>query len=146
MGLIPAGDLAAMRDVLGDLSNAALTKITGPGLPDRNGDPAGGTDLWTGEAPGFLARVRRESVYSRGSTIAPVISEVPVRVDVFTITDGVAPLLEVAGPDWESSVVTIVDRRTATPVTLVLRVTAMEHTANGLLDSVRLELDEVQAP
>lgn len=136
MGLISQGDLDAMAAVVIDTaSNATMIAITGAGEPDRNGDPGAGASLWSGEAPGFLARVRHEEL-SAGQ-------QVPVRVDTFTLLGDTAPVVEAAGPDWEATRVTIVDHRTATPVTLTFTVVGMESTAHGLLDSVELTLDEV---
>lgn len=127
------------------LTNAVLTKITGPGVPDRSGDPGAGTVLWTGRAAGYLKRIHRTAL-GPGLQVAGSASsqQVRVKVDVFTIlnTTG-APILEAAGADWEATTVTIEDCRTRTPVTRVFRVVAMENRAAGLIvDSVRLELEE----
>jgi hypothetical protein len=136
VSLIPQGDLDAMAAVVtGAASNATMTLIKGPGAPDRTGDPGEGPTLWTGEARGFLARERHDTVNGG--------QQVTVRLDTFTLLGDTAPVLEAAGPDWEATTVTIVDGRTSTPVTLVFAVTAMESTAHGLLDSVLLTLDEV---
>lgn len=128
------------------LANAYLTKITAAGAPDRYGDPAAGSDLWTGRAAGYLKRVHRTAL-SPGLQIAGTSTsqQTMVKVDVFTILNTAgAPILEAAGPDWEATTVTIEDRRTATPVTRTFRVTAMENRAAGtIVDSVRLELEEV---
>src|SRR4051794_16949002 len=95
--IIPAGELASMRATLAATANARLKKISGPGAPDRNGDPTTGTDLWTGDAPCFFARVRHDEV-SGGA-------QVPVREDTLTVLDGDVPVVEVAGPDWAASIV-----------------------------------------
>lgn len=135
-GWISQGDLDAMAGVVNDCaSNAVLVKIQGPGAPDRSGDPNQGPVVWEGEARGFLARERHDEV-SGGV-------QVPVRRDVFTLLDEVAPALMAAGPDWEASTVTVRDERGEPPVDVVFMVTGMEHTAHGLLDSVLLTLDEV---
>lgn len=136
MSLVPQGDLdAIVAEINRGFANATLTLIQGPGAPDRNGDPGVGPTLWEGEARGFLARERHEEV-SGGQ-------QVPVRRDTFTVFDTVAPVLEVAGPDWEATTVTILDERGLELVELVFSVTGMERHANGLLDSVLLTLDEV---
>lgn len=137
MPLIPQGDLAAMRGVLDDFTNARLLKITAPGPPAPNGDPGTGVDLWIGSAPCYLERVRHDEI-SGGA-------QVPVRQDVLTILADAAPVVEVPGPRWEASTLLVQDLRTAAPLTLTFRVAAMEHTAFGLLDSVRLELEETVA-
>jgi hypothetical protein len=124
MGLVPQGDLDAMAAAINDATaNATLTTITGPGVPDRNGDPGEGEAIWSGEARGFLARERHETV-SGGQ-------QVPVRMDSFVILDGVAQLLEVAGPDWEATRVTIRDERTSVPVSAVFTVTGWSTTRTG---------------
>lgn len=122
------------------VTNAILTAITGPGSPDDYGDPGAGGALWQGRAAGYLKRVSK--------TIVSGGREVRVRRDIFTIlaTAG-APVLEVAGADWEATTVTIEDRRGSTPVTRSFRVGAMENRAAGTsLDSVRLELDDETIP
>jgi hypothetical protein len=136
VSLIPQGDLDVIAgEISGWFANATLTKIAGPGAPDRTGDPGAGSELWAGEARGFLTRERHEEV-SGGQ-------QVPVRIDTFVVFDAHAPALEVAGPDWEATTVTIRDERTADAVELVFSVVGMEHHAYGLLDSVLLTLDEV---
>lgn len=121
-------------------TNAYLTEITGAGGPDEYGDPGAGTSLWTGRAPGYLKRVRK--------TIVSGGQEVLVRRDLFIILAGAgAPVLEVAGPDWEATTVTIEDQRDPTPVTRIFSVVAMENRAAGtVVDSVRLELDHETVP
>lgn len=117
-------------------TNAVLRAINGPSTPDRYGDTGTGDPVWEGEARGYLKRSRR-TVISGGA-------EMPVRRDVLTVlnTQG-APVLELAGADWEASTVTVEDQRTADPVTRVFRVVAMENRAAGTIaDSVRLELGE----
>lgn len=136
-GGLPASDPIAA----GAFSNADLLQISGPGAPDRNGDPGSGAVLWSGEAPGHLARVNSTEIVAGAQT--------PVRLDVFHIpVSAGAPVLEAAGPDWTATTVTLRDRRTPTsPVTLTFRVDRMEHRAQGtILDHVRLELEHgVQA-
>jgi hypothetical protein len=99
------------------------------------GDPGAGAVLWSGEARGFLARERHETV-SGGQ-------QLPVRMDSFVLFARSAPLLEAAGPDWEATRVTIRDERSSPTVNVVFSVTGIELDANGLLDSVLLTLDEV---
>lgn len=120
------------------LANAVLTAIYAPGSPDEYGDTTDGSVLWAGRASGYLKRSRR-SVVSGGR-------ELQIRRDVFTIlaTAG-APVLTVAGPDWEATTVTIEDQRVSPPVTRRFTVVAMEDRAAGtIVDSVRLELDREQ--
>jgi hypothetical protein len=135
MGMLPESEMVSMRATLAQTANARLTKISAPGAPDRNGDPTAGADLWTGNAPCYLERARHDTV-SGGA-------QVPVRQDYVTVLDGEVSVAAVAGPDWEASILTVIDNRTATPVTLTFNVKAMEHVAFGLLDSTRIELDEI---
>lgn len=129
-------------------TNAVLTKITGAGAPDRYGDPGAGQVLWSGRAAGYLKRVRRSvlsmrlSVEGSGGGV-----QTDVRVDIFTIlASASAPVVEVAGPDWEATTVEIEDQRTSPPVVRTFTVTAMENRAAGTIaDSVRLELDQETA-
>lgn len=118
------------------MTNAVLTKISGAGKPDRYGEPGEGSELWIGRASGYLKRERR-TVTSGGQ-------QVNVRRDIFTILASAgAPVLEVAGPDWEASKVEIEDHRASDPVVRTFTVTAMENRAAGTIaDSVRLELDQ----
>jgi hypothetical protein len=134
--VIPPGDLAHMADIVHrTAANATLTRIQAPGQPDRNGDTQPGPDLWTGQQPGFLARVQHEEV-SGGQ-------QVTVDTDTFTMVGHAAPLDTVSGPDWTASTITVVDQRAAQAVERTFRVVGVEHTAHGLLDSVLLTLDEV---
>lgn len=137
MPTIPQGDLDAMAAVVtGTAANAVMTTIKAPGVLDRTGDPGVGATLWSGEAKGFLSRERHDEV-SGGQ-------QVPVRRDTFTLLGDTAPVLQVAGPDWEATTVTIRDDRVpGSPVTRTFTVVGMEHAAHGLLDSVLLTLDEV---
>jgi hypothetical protein len=57
-------------------------------------------------------------------------------------TEG-APVLEIAGPDWEATKVTIEDRRLAVFRVRTFTVNAMEHRQGGpRTSSVRLELNQ----
>jgi hypothetical protein len=122
------------------VTNAVLTAISGPGAPDAYGDPGTPGSLWSGRARGYLKRVRK-TVVSGGE-------QVEVRRDIFTILASAgAPVLEVAGPDWEATTVTIEDHRGTSPVTRSFAVVMMENRAAGTsLDSVRLELDTEKVP
>lgn len=122
------------------LTNAVLLSINDAGSADEYGDATAGTALWSGRAAGYLKRVAK-TVVSGGQ-------EVKVRRDIFTILASAgAPVLEVAGPDWEATTVTIDDLRGPTPVRRRFTVTAMENRAAGTpLDSVRLELDTEAVP
>lgn len=134
MGILPAGEIAGIAATLHDTCNARLLKVTGPGVPDRNGDPGEGTVLWTGEAPCWLERQRHDEI-SGGR-------QVPVRQDSLVVLDVDVPPVMVAGPDWEATTVKVRDERVAgSPVTSTFTVKAAEHAAFGLVDSVRLELD-----
>lgn len=120
-------------------TNATLLTITAPGEPDRNGDPGDGMTLWEGEAGGYLTRIN--------STMLVAGVQTAVKLDVFQILASIsAPILEVAGPDWEATTITVEDRRIAgAPVTVTFRVTRMENRiANTILDHLRLELEHGQ--
>lgn len=117
------------------LTNAVLLTITGPGAPDEYGDTTTGSVVWQGRAPGYLKRQDR--------TIVSGGTQVDLKRDTFTIlVSAGAPVLEVAGPDWEATTVVIDDLRGVSPVRRRFMVVAMEHRAAGTpVDSVRLELD-----
>jgi hypothetical protein len=117
------------------LANAVLTQIAAPGDLARNGDPGTPVEVWAGRAAGYLKRTRK-SVLSGGA-------QVRVVTDVFTIlASSGAPVIEIAGADWEASTVVIEDQRTAVPVVRRFGVAAMENRAAGtIVDSVRLELE-----
>ena len=150
---LPASDPLAR----GAYANATLTAITGAGAPDRTGDPAAGPVLWSGEARGYLTRERHTVITGgqRATGGAPGVAafssggeQMMVNLDVFQLPRTVdAPILEVAGPDWTATTVTIVDHRDpGGGVTLTARVYAMELRAAGtLLDHIRLELQDVSA-
>lgn len=120
-------------------ANATLTAIATPGSPDRNGDPTTGTPIWTGAAPGYLTRIDR--------TILNDGQQTTVKLDVFALPRTVgAAILEVAGPDWTATTVTIEDRRNPDAIaSFTFRVRAMEQRAAGTaLDHIRLELEHGQ--
>ncbi len=136
MPLLPAGEMTRMRSVLAERANARLKKIRAPGVPNRSGDTAPGADLWVGDAPCYLERVRLEA--------KPDGVQNPGFEDALTVLDGEVNVQAIAGPDWEASVLTVEDRRVpAAPVTKTFRVKGGEHVAFNLLDSARLVLDEV---
>lgn len=139
MGLLPDHEIAGIVATLHETANARLTKITEPGTVDRNGDPGPGTDLWTGSAPCWLERERHDEL--SGGT------QVPVHRDSLVVLDADAPpAMLAAGPDWDAVTVTVQDLRVpGSPVTITWTVKAAEHTAFGLVDSVRLELEGEQA-
>lgn len=140
MGLLPAAELASIQAALAQFSNADLVAIAKTGPPGPRGEvTADGPVLWTGSAPGYLAREDRDDVIDG--------RQVRRQVDTFTITDAAgAPLVEAIGPDWNGTVVEIVDRR-STPTSIRWRVADLVHNMNGLVDSVALELsDPVAAP
>lgn len=122
------------------LANAVLTQIATPGPTGNSGDPGAPVPVWAGRAPGYLKRTRK-TVLSGGVSVK-------VATDVFTILGSAgAPIIEVAGPDWEASSVVIEDQRTATPVSRRFTVNAMENRAAGtIVDSLRLELEGESAP
>lgn len=142
MGLLSARDITGMRDTLREVSNATLTAVLAAGAPDRRGKASDGTTLWSGTAHGFLERAETSTAdVVRGMSDMPQRARVD-HTDTFTILDAEgAYLAELAGPDWAASRVTIVDNRTAVPVTTTFRVVEMEHAANSTLDSVVLLLD-----
>lgn len=129
---LPASDPLAR----GYFANATLTAINGPGAPDAYGDTTDGSELWTGEARGYLTRIAR-TVVSSGEQLF-------IKQDIFALprTES-APILEAAGPDWTATSITIEDRRDpAGAVTRTFRVKAMEDRAAGtILDHIRLELE-----
>lgn len=132
--LLTEAEVAGIAATLHGTCNARLVKITGPGVLDRNGDPGPGVVLWTGEAPCWLERERHDEI-SGGR-------QVPVRRDVLVVLDVDVPPVMVAGPDWDATTVKVRDERVpGSPVTSTFTVTAAEHSAFGLVDSVRLELE-----
>lgn len=133
--ILPAGELSRMITVLDEMTNALLVEVATPGAPDRNGDPGASTAVWTGSAECYLERVDHQAL-SGGQ-------QVTVRADTLTILDGKVPAAIVSGPDWKATILTVEDRRDATPVTRVFNVTGAEHVAFNLLDSTRLELGEI---
>lgn len=129
------------------LSNAVLTKITGaPTAVDSYGDPtADGATVWQGRAPGYLKRTKRadQSSTQQIPITTAGAQEGAGRTDTFVMLARDAPVIEVAGTDWEASEVTIEDRRTGTPVTKTYRVIGTDHRAAGtIVDSLRLELED----
>lgn len=132
-------------------TNAVLTRIQQPSATggavdlDSYGDPVdtdpgeGYTSVWTGSAPAYLKRVDR-TVFKDGVAQR-------VRVDVLWLLDTAgAPVRAVAGGNWEASRLTVIDQRTATPVTRTWLVQAAEHRAAGTdVDNLRLELDTPKA-
>ncbi len=116
------------------LANSVLTQVTVPGGLDRTGEPGAPVTVWAGRAPAYLKRVDR-AVVSGGV-------EMQVKRDTLTILDRAGAAIAQAGADWDASVVTVEDRRAATPVTRTFTVKAAEHRQAGTIaDSVRLELD-----
>ena len=116
--------------------NCYLTAIVGPADVDDYMQPTGaGATLWTGRAPAYLKRARRGSqdqgIERKGATDT-----------LYVLDTSLAPILEVAGRAGEATTVTVVDGRTATPVTRTFTVLGMEHRGAGLsVDSVKLDLD-----
>jgi hypothetical protein len=125
---------------MSEFTNAVLTQIATPGPLSDNGDPGTPVQVWSGRAAGYLKRTRK-SVLSNGAQVRVVL-------DVFWILDSeLAPVIEVAGADWEASSVVIEDQRTATPVQRRFTVSSMEHRAAGTeVDSVRMELEGEKTP
>lgn len=123
-----------------EFSNATLVEIAGPGPLNRDGDPGDPVAVWTGRADGYLKRARK-NVLSAGV-------QVRVATDTFTILDTqLAPVIAIAGADWEASTVVIEDHRTGAVLARRFTVNAMEHRAAGsIVDSVRLELEGETLP
>lgn len=133
--MLSAREIASMRTTLDLVSNATLTAINGPGTLDGYGDPqATGPTLWTGSAPCYLERKQIPGVVDE--------RQQPIHQDTLTILEGVAAVVEIAGPDWEASTVTVSDERTTTPVARTFRVGGMVHDHFGTLDSVTLTLTD----
>lgn len=132
MALLSDRDRRKITETVHQLSNAALVEVAAPGPPAPNGD----TDpvaVWTGEAACFLDR----------DTVARVVdgAETLVETDVVRIYDGAAPVDYLAGADWDATTVVIEDRRSS-PVRSRWAVRGAARTADGTLDSIRLELDD----
>lgn len=122
----------------GPATNATLTMIQAAGTIDAYGDTADdGPVLWEGAARGYLKRSRSDRRDIGGQ-------QIDVNTDMFILLNSAgAGVVEQAGPDWSSSVVTIIDQRTAPAATKSYRVVAMENRAAGLpVDSVALKLQE----
>lgn len=132
-GGLPGSDPLAR----GEFSNATLTAVHAAGAPDRNGDVQQGALLWSGEATGYLQRNDR--------TVLAGGQQTRLQTDVLMVPrTHAAPVIQVAGPDWAATTITVQDRRGDTPAETTFRVEMMEHRAVGtLLDHVRLELDEL---
>jgi hypothetical protein len=119
-------------------ANAVLTMIQGPGTIDAYGDTAtDGAALWEGRAAGYLKRQQASRRDVNGN-------QTDNKADRFILLNSTgAAIVEQAGPDWTSTVVTIEDRRTLATVTKTFRVLEMENRAAGLaVDSVALTLQE----
>lgn len=133
------------------LSNAVVTQLAPPGTPDRTGDvTTPGTAAWVGRCPAYLRRVRTRVLASRGdvgdgSQRAQLTT---VFRDMLVVQSPPQQLLAaVPGDDTGGWTILVEDRRPITPGTRRFRVVTVDHRAAGTrVDSLRLELDDEQAP
>jgi hypothetical protein len=140
MGLLRLTDAKRMAGTLAELSNATLVAITGPGAPDRYGDTPAGPDLWTGEAMGFLEHPD-SSVVGQNQSVGSEEANVRRQATTFEVYDlEGAAVVERSGADWAATTVLLDDRRLPTAVRRRFTVTAVEHNADGTLDSVSMRL------
>lgn len=117
------------------LSNARLTTITGPGVPDRSGRRTGeGETLWSGNLEVYLRRA---------SKMETVGGNMTRREFDQLIFQGAIPAGIDIGSQLRGSVLTIEDRRTTTAEARKFRAVGIETIAAQLsVDSVRVELAE----
>ena len=125
------------------LANAALTAITAPGTPDIYGNVTPGAPVWIGRAPCYLKRATDTDPTSR-STVPGGDSppqSLTLTDEAFILATTGAPVVEVAGPDWSGTTVTILDMRARPYTARTYLVAEMENRAAGtIVDSVRLGL------
>lgn len=132
------------------ISNAVVTALSGPGVPDRSGDvTAAGPDAWMGRCPAYLSRVRSRVVtkdQAPGSD-GQRVQLATVYEDTLVIQRPPSPLLAaVPGDDSGGWTVVVEDRRSPTVVTKRFRVVLVDHRAmGGPADSLKLGLDDEQA-
>jgi hypothetical protein len=140
MGLLTPREIASMASTLAPVANAALIKIAQPGDLNRNGVPTGHTVTWEGEALGHLERIRHRENQAGAETA--------IEQDTFVVLDarGADTSEFQAGSDATATIILIEDRRTDNPVAVAFRVLMFEHEANKLLDSGRMELEEISMP
>jgi hypothetical protein len=134
-GLLSSGQIAAMTNIINKQANAELIALRRPGGIDRSGDPTGLQDEWTGAAPALLDREEREILAAGDTPLAGV-----AHVDTLTILDGVAPIIDDIGHDWDGWTVVINDLRFTPSVERAFSVTGMDRDAYRLLDSMTLTL------
>lgn len=128
------------------IDNAVLVRIETPaatggaveldpyGDPDTEATQGGWNDVWTGSAPVYLKRIDR-TVFKDGVAAR-------IQMDVLWILDSTTAPVVAVGGNWETSRVTVIDKRTSTPQTRTFLVNAAEHRAAGTdIDHTRLELD-----
>lgn len=142
MGFLSSGDISAMTALINSQANAALTKLERPGPLAANGDPGNYVEVWTGEAPALLDR-QETAVTVRatdGSTVGLQLADTQRR-DTLTVLDGVAPIVEQAGPDWQAYRITIDDQRTNPSRERTFQIHDLKRDMYGLLDSITLTLD-----
>lgn len=139
-GLLRAGDIASMTALINSQANAALVKIERPDGLAPNGDPTY-ADLWAGEAPALLERREAVAVVQAADGDSTTLQLAGVADDdTLTVLDGVAPVIERAGPDWTASRITVDDQRTNPSKLRTFQVTKADRDMHGLLDSITLTL------
>lgn len=145
MTLLGDGDIKRMSDQLLELSNAVLIEIATPGTLDRYGDPGTSTPAWTGRASGFLERQNRDELANANQGAIELQTSIDLTTFLIFDAEG-APVLEVAGPDWQGSTVVIEDWRLGSPLPRRFSVVGFEHQADHTLDSVLLTLNNETTP
>ena len=122
-------------------SNAVILALNAAGTPDGYGDvPAEGVVSWEGRQDAYLKRVRRRLV-SGGQLVDDYRDMLIVQTPAVSLTQAVP------GDDVAGSTVLVEDLRNPTAVLRRFRVVAVDHRAVGSpVDSLRLELDDEQAP
>lgn len=133
--LLRDGDIASMTALINSQANAALIKLQRPGGIDRSGDPEDMPDVWSGEAPALLDRREIEVAGDGQRALAGVRHE-----DILIVLDGVAPILDGVGHDWDGWTITVQDHRVNPAVERVFLVREIDRDAYHLLDSMTLVL------